>query len=125
MTFFLLILLGMYVFKFAAFASVKRSPFEATFTAFLNGMDCSKNVLDVDCQTQSRLKLVIELYLHVSHHINTVHCHKNGVFGPFYFMKIYGRRKCMRGCSLSEAVTHSATAGTLLNGLHTINCGQE
>jgi hypothetical protein len=115
----------MYVFKFAAFASVKRSPFEATFTAFLNGMDCSKNVLDVDCQTQSRLKLVIELYLQVSHHINTVHRHKNWVFGPFYFMKIYGRRRFMRGCSLSEAVTQAATAGTLLNGLHTINYGQE
>jgi hypothetical protein len=41
MTFFLLTLLGMYVFKFAAFASVKRSPLEATSTAFLNGMDCS------------------------------------------------------------------------------------
>jgi hypothetical protein len=42
MAFFLLILLGMYVFKFTAFVSVKRSPFEATSTAFLNGMDCSK-----------------------------------------------------------------------------------
>jgi hypothetical protein len=38
--FFLLILLGMYVFKFAALASVKRSPFKATSTAFLNGMGC-------------------------------------------------------------------------------------
>jgi hypothetical protein len=40
MTFCLLILLGMYVFKFDAFANVKRSPFEATSTALLNGMDC-------------------------------------------------------------------------------------
>jgi NADH:ubiquinone oxidoreductase subunit H len=38
--FFLLILLGIYVFKFAAIASVKRSPFEATF---LNGMDMTRN----------------------------------------------------------------------------------
>jgi hypothetical protein len=47
MTFFLLILLGMYVFKFAAFDSVKRSPFEATSTAFLNGMDCRSKVYNV------------------------------------------------------------------------------
>jgi hypothetical protein len=33
-------LLEMYVFKFAAFDSVKRSPFEET-SVFLNGMDCS------------------------------------------------------------------------------------
>jgi hypothetical protein len=39
--YFLLILLEIYVFKFAAFASVKRSPFESTSTAFLNGIDCS------------------------------------------------------------------------------------
>jgi hypothetical protein len=39
MTFFLLILLEIYVFKFAAFASVNRSLFEATSTAFLNGID--------------------------------------------------------------------------------------
>jgi hypothetical protein len=31
----------MYVFKFAAFASVIRSPFEATSTVFLNGIDCT------------------------------------------------------------------------------------
>jgi hypothetical protein len=30
----------MYIFQFASFASVKRSPFEATSTEFLNGMDC-------------------------------------------------------------------------------------
>jgi hypothetical protein len=43
MTLFLLILLGIYVFKFAAFASVKCSPFEARSTAFLNGMNCRVN----------------------------------------------------------------------------------
>jgi hypothetical protein len=31
----------LYVFKFAAFVNVKRSPSEATSTAFLNGMDFS------------------------------------------------------------------------------------
>jgi hypothetical protein len=33
----------MYVFKFAAFVSVKRSPFEATSTAFLNGPVAARN----------------------------------------------------------------------------------
>jgi hypothetical protein len=41
---FLLILLGMYVFIFAAFVSVKRSPFKATSTAFL---DVDKNPLPI------------------------------------------------------------------------------
>jgi hypothetical protein len=31
----------------------------------------------------------------------------------------------MRGCSVFDAVTQAGTAGTLLNGLRTINCGQE
>jgi hypothetical protein len=40
-------------------------------------------------------------------------------------MKIYCRRRFMRGYSVFEAVTQAGTAGTLLNGLRTINCGQE
>jgi hypothetical protein len=56
MTFCLLNLLGMYVFKFAAFANVKRSPFEATSTAFLNGMDC--NYLGVDSRNSDNLQIV-------------------------------------------------------------------
>jgi hypothetical protein len=58
MTFCLLNLLGMYVFKFAAFANVKRSPFEATSTAFLNGMDC--NYLGVDSRNSDNLQIVNE-----------------------------------------------------------------
>jgi hypothetical protein len=48
----------MYVFKFAAFANVKRSPFEATSTAFLNGMDC--NYLGVDSRNSDNLQIVNE-----------------------------------------------------------------
>jgi hypothetical protein len=39
----------MHVFKFAALVSVKRSPFEATSTAFLNGIDCrQKSITDIE-----------------------------------------------------------------------------
>jgi hypothetical protein len=52
----------MYVFKFAAFVSVKRCPFEATSTTFINGMDCSLLFTTVD-SNKFGIRVGCDLYI--------------------------------------------------------------